>query len=362
MRITYLAWNRAAPTWGRFIPQLQALGNKHEVVVATPYPQENSGLKESPLPPPPRDLWDYPALSNYAVKAATHLPDCDLLLSRNGGPMRQLLDIHVAQVARLPLAVKLGGDGFTVRQHYAEDPALKIKQDTVDVFTLRNMDMIIPLTIRLRDIVLTIVFDDTRVTTPVPLGADLRKFPYTEPPDKLEPGYIGRWSREKGTALLRQVFSQRQDLQFHVAGPLEEPVFFPRNTHYWGLIPYDQIQGFYQATSIVLLPSKPGCEGLPNAALEAYQAGRPIICTEGLLPPELPVFGWELPENPRKWSKLLETLTPTEARNIGLYARDWVRKNWPKWVEYGERMNRHLERCVERFNAERRSSSPIQGA
>ena len=77
------------------------------------------------------------------------------------------------------------------------------------------------------------------------------------------------------------------------------------------------------------------------------------MVTEGVLPPELPVFGWELPHNVNLWYKTLKSIHYQEANNIGMYARDWMRKHWSKWSDFGEQMGERITECHHRWQMER---------
>lgn len=355
LKVCVIAWNMKAHTWDRYKPQLQAIAKHHDLILATPWEIKCDWIDVVRVPPPSHTYGSLKSMLEYATKVVMALPDFDVLYLRNGGPRRQLLDVFVKYVSKKPACMKLGGDGVKVRFHYVDGGYTldRWMQDAVDLTSLNNMDMIIPLSLRLKESAEKIILDERRITEPVKLGVDVDRWGYTEPPDKLVVGYAGRISPEKGSKFMEKLFNHCKDIRFEVAGTFEKEDFrFPDNVHFHGVVPYDEMPEFYSRVSLVILPSFPGCEGLPNTVLEAYQSGRPVIVTRNLLPPELPCYGFELPHIVEEWSHHFLHYTLKQYRNMGLMARDWVNWNWDSWEDFGANISKYLWKCYRNHKLE----------
>lgn len=341
LRVLSIAWNAKAATWERFKPQFEAIGQFHDLLMACPW--EIGGLwpDVTKIPTPPDGYYNsLRGMMDYCIKVVKKLPDFDVIYNRTGGPRRQLTDVFIAQFSKKPIVCKVAGDGHRVRFHYVGGgyQLNRIMQDTLDRVSLNSMDRLVPLSSRLAEKLRQYVQDPGKIAEPVMLGCDLSKFVPRNHQLEKTMGYAGRISPEKGAELLQRLVDT-SPVSFRIAGAMERVKFkFPDNVHYDGILPYGQMPDWYQKVSAVLLPSYPECEGLPNAVIEAYASAKPVIVTDGLLPPELPLFGFELPHNPMLWADFVKNVDPLILRNLGLYARQWMTKNWPSWMKFGENM------------------------
>jgi glycosyltransferase involved in cell wall biosynthesis len=94
--------------------------------------------------------------------------------------------------------------------------------------------------------------------------------------------YVGRLSKEKGIDVLLQAARLTDSVPFKIAGTLTkeyQPVQFPRNIQYQGLIPKQEIGTFLGQSRFSIVPSI--CyEGFPSTILESMACGKPVICSK----------------------------------------------------------------------------------
>lgn len=336
------------PTWvlnerkiGRLRAELKPLADFHdiEIVYFTGEKPEDQWATFTEVP----DVGNLNSISNIlsdATRTIIAVGDFDVLYTFSGGPHFQLLDIIIASMAKKPAVMRLNGDGAFVRKHLFP-PLEKMYQDAVDDLTLNSFDLIIPVSSVLRNMVIGRVKDKSRITEEIPLSVDIKNFKVSPPPDMLILGYGGRISPEKGMDFLQQLMKSTPKTRFKIAGHLQMEDFrFPDNCHYMGELLQEEMTTFYPRVNIVVLPSY--TEGCPNMLLEAYAAGRPVMVTPQAHPPELPVFGWELPHDVDQWRKVIENIDVDECHALGQKARKWLCSEWPSLEEVGEALSEKL--------------------
>ena len=341
LRLLFPAWVLNDRKLGRLRAELKPLADFHDLEVTYFRGEE------------PEDTWatftKIPEIGNLnsianilkdATKTLIEIGDFDVLYTFSGGPHFQLLDIIIASLAKKPVVMRLNGDGAFVRKRLFT-PQEKMYQDAIDDLTLNNFDLIIPVSSVLREMVLGRVKDKSRITEEIPLSVDLENFTVAPQPDELTLGYGGRISPEKGMDFLQKLINYTPGTKYRVAGHLQMEDFrFPDNCHYIGELLQEEMPTFYTRISVVVLPSY--TEGCPNMLLEAYASGRPVMVTPQAHPPELPVFGWEIPHDVEQWHKVIETIDVDECHKLGLKAREWLCNEWPSPEEVGEAISEKL--------------------
>lgn len=352
LRILAPGWSVGWHTGRRFATQFKALARHHDVTVVTTSDFDADGVRTVCIPME-AGLDNLKRMLDHARKVVMEAPDFDVLYVRSGGPLRQLLDVMTKNIADKPAVMQVGGDTIITRRFYPDKWSFDMLQmNALDIASLNNFDLLIPLTTRLRDALLRVVLDSSRVAAPSPITVDMELFKPSPPPGDLTIGYSGRISPEKGGWFLRSLMEATPGICYRVAGVIQlDGYSFPENAHYVGILPHNEMPGFYRRVNAVLLPSL--TEGLPNAILEAYASGRPIICTPEAHPPELPVFGWEVPLEPERWTKLIRGLDPEDCRRLGMKAREWLTREWPTLDEFGERLAGLITRAYERWSQKR---------
>jgi glycosyltransferase involved in cell wall biosynthesis len=223
----------------------------------------------------------------------------------------------------------------------------KLLQDTVDRFTLNNVDLVVPISSVLRDAMLQRVKSAAAVSEPVPFTVDTKHFsPYPSLPEKVVVGYGGRVSPEKGFPFFAHVMEATPQLSYRLAGPFQMNLGLPDNCHYDGIMSLLDMPGFYAKCSVLALPSFG--EGIPGMILEAYACGRPVVVTPESLPPCLPCFGWTVGRDVAEWKRALEGITQGEVQRYGEEARRWVTSQWPSWSDFAVTMREKFEQVKQR--------------
>ncbi len=95
--------------------------------------------------------------------------------------------------------------------------------------------------------------------------------------------FVGHLNRNKGIDVLIEAMKGLPEERLYVIGdgPLEKEMraIAPDNVIFCGKMPKGQVAGYYRKAKALILPSVIG-EGLPNAVLEAYSFGVPVIATD----------------------------------------------------------------------------------
>ena len=158
-------------------------------------------------------------------------------------------------------------------------------------------------------------------------------------------GFLGSLSERKGVGRLLEAITEfageeresGDSLEFHVGGdgPLADTV---RDTsrkstvlEYWGFVPQEEIQSFYNMLSLLVLPTE--SEGLPNVALEAMACGTPVLATSvGGLPDiiEDGETGFLMEDNDPETIRenIKRALSHPEREQISANARELIEKEY----------------------------------
>jgi len=258
----------------------------------------------------------------YADYVHDKIGDFDVLYTRNGGQLRQFMDLTIARACNAVAIMKIGGVGKEIR-----DASIS---DTLNKTTLLGYDALIPLSESIPPRMPYI--PPTKFTKAVPLGID-KTTPSSPDLGEIVYGYAGRHSPEKGLEFLRSVIKESH-VKMHSVGHMEMPIIFPSSWEYEEPIQYETMDKWYDRISVGVLPSY--SEVCPNFLLECYMHARPIIAAENAIPPELPIFGAVLPQDKNKWIDVMKKFeNPYE---LGLKARNWMMDNWPSWDDFGKNL------------------------
>lgn len=107
-------------------------------------------------------------------------------------------------------------------------------------------------------------------------------------------GFAGRFDRQKGLDLLLEIGRLVPSCHFHVAGDFsvsrKAPIDWPDNFHHVGWLPADQIDAFYAAMDVMIVPSR--WEGFGLVVAEAMRNSCPVIVNCAGALPELVIDGF----------------------------------------------------------------------
>lgn len=345
-----------APLWGlkdfgRFRPQFEALSKHVDLQFVYYYSDLKPSIEGATFKqvrPPREKLLHFEDIMEYVTRILTAVDDFDLIYTRGRASRRQLADVILKELAHKPMLMLGQACAADIRLAIMKSQMDRIFADALDRLTLQCMDRIVPLSNKvLNYLLMDLKLDIDRVSKPIPLSVDTHQFYPNYYPSELVVGYGGRISPEKGAAFLeRLMFEARSEhLNFRVAGWIQTPIQFPDNSHYVGALDHSEMNDYLNSCSIMLMPSY--TEGMCNAILESYCAGRPIMVTEGALTPEIPVFGWALPRDVNTWIKTLKAIDRDQAADLGAEARAWLLETWPSWEDFGSRMSAELATLLE---------------
>jgi len=266
----------------------------------------------------------------------------DLVYSQSGR-WQQIAGHKLSQKLGIPHIIRLRGDDTSVTENFSF-----FKKLTYDLWYKKRIheswlyaSKIIPIANHLIDS-LPYDIDYRKVTNPIPNGVNTDKFNYTEPPTTPTIGYVGRISPEKGSDFLYTLINDTPQTRYLLAGPIQTEWNAPLNATLLGMIPYAEIQKIYQASNIILLPSR--SEGWPNTLLEAYASGRPVIITPEGIPDECELYGYKHNLYLGTWIQTISNLKYKRLKEIGLEAREYAKQF--SWEEYGARMVKHFEETL----------------
>lgn len=345
MRVLILEYFIGSPTADRFINQHRALREFAEVhiVHCGPEPLNIEGVGET-IVGSPYPAHDMNTMFKYARDLLIKLPEFDVVYTRNGGPRRQLQDIFISKLAGKPIAIKIGGDGYTCRRHIPLEPMRVLEDDVVDEITLNAFDRIIPLSETMASVASRAGVPQGRISDPVHLGVDKSVDPGPGL-DEVVIGYAGRLSEEKDIEFMFKVAETVPDVRFKTVGQIiYKDLEFPDNVHHRGSIPHSRMPEWINGISAGILTSH--SEGLPNWVLECYLKARPMLLSDGFLSPDIPLFGWELPKDLKLWRELILSMSPEDLIEEGHKARNYMMRYWPTWRDYGRALSEELYRLL----------------
>ena len=211
-----------------------------------------------------------------------------------------------------------------------------IVRDKLDFKALCSLDLLIPISTRIKDVMISYGVPDFILTEPIPNGVDINKFKPMIIDHEFTVGYAGRISPEKGGQFLQKLIENTPDIKYLVAGPIQMNWQAPKNCSYLGFVSHDDMPCYYNKCDIIIMPSV--SEGFSNSLLESYASGIPVVGSKVVFPSDVEKYGYKLPLHLPSWIKLLRNLKKEKdvLKDIGKDARKYVKKF--SWENYGERM------------------------
>jgi glycosyltransferase involved in cell wall biosynthesis len=225
-----------------------------------------------------------PFLTAFLLEGIRASRSCDLLHAH--WTLAGFIGICIKKTVRKPLVLTVRGTDL----HLPEKtrwllPMTRWTLDRADELTTVSEEL------RLRLIALGV---PGRKITVIPNGVDTELFhPASEPagrsPSVMNVIYVGRFSLQKGTSLLKRVMEKTLHISPHIrftlvgSGELhEELVRFARRTdpnrvRIVGPLPQNEIPSMLRQADVLVHPSTE--EGRPNVILEAMASGLPVVAT-----------------------------------------------------------------------------------
>lgn len=274
--------------------------------------------------------------------------DVDLIYSM-GGTWEQEASRYLSEKMGVPYVVRLRGDSREVRKAVGVNPVKRRILDYSDMRSLRQADLVIPISKALAEKVKMWGVDEAKVASPVSGGVDTDMFRpmKVDRSSDFTVAYAGRLSLEKGVLRLLEMARKLTDVHFIVAGSKEVDVSFPSNVDYLGRLQFPEMPDFYNKADLVILPSF--TEGFPYAILEAYACGKPVLATPEAFPEELKVFGSVV--GIEEFPLEINCLRTANLKAVVRDARQYVKEHFI-WDRFGELIVRLLENLVSNPNSD----------
>ncbi|MCG3148433.1 MAG: putative teichuronic acid biosynthesis glycosyltransferase TuaC [Verrucomicrobiae bacterium] len=200
----------------------------------------------------------------------------------------------VAQIARVPFVVSISGSDanwyLTMRVRRRQILTMLGQAHAITVRSQALKDLLVSQAIPPEKIHVLYNGVDTHWFTPIPKTEARRQF--NVPPQSPVLLYVGRLSPEKGVAdLLQALAILRHEHKIPARllvlgdGPQREALWqhaveldIRAHIHWAGWKKPDEVPPYLSAADLLCLPSH--MEGVPNAALEAFACGLPVVATK----------------------------------------------------------------------------------
>jgi len=240
----------------------------------------------------------------------------------------------------VPYVVRLRGNHRRVREAMRINVLKKKLLNHLETRSLKDASLVVPNSSDLRKRAEKWGVKKEKITPPVVNGVDTDMFKplKVERSSEFTVAYAGRISPEKGITRLLRIAERLTDVHVLIAGKKQMSLSFPRNVEYLGPLPFSEMPKFYNKADLIVLPSF--TEGFPNAILEAYACGKPVLVTREAFPEELEVFGSVTEVD--KFESEIEALKKSDLKAFGQRARLYVEKHFT-WDNFSQSIVNYLK-------------------
>lgn len=271
--------------------------------------------------------------------------DLDVVYSLSGLWMN-LYGQEIADYWDIPHVIRMRGDMSKVRLHQRRSHVERWLFHKTHEECFRKASLVTPIVEKYIPYLKTIGVRD--IGEVIPNGVDPR-LGMSILPDRFTPGYAGRISKEKGSQFLMELIKSTPQYTWKITGEIQDQDFIPPdNCHYLGKTPFAYMGEFYNEVSCLVIPSF--TEGFPNAILEGYINGKPVLGSVDAIPQEAKVFGMRADLDIETWSERLDILqtmwrtTPEKYIELGNRAREYARSF--TWKAHGRGIKRQLDKAI----------------
>jgi len=240
----------------------------------------------------------------------------------------------------VPYVVRLRGNHRLVREAFKVNALKKRFLNYLETRSLKDANLVIPNSSDLMKRAEEWGVEKEKITPPLVNGVDTGMFRpmKVERSSEFTIAYAGRISPEKGITRLLRTAERLTDVHILVAGANQMNLSFPRNVEYLGPLPFSEMPKFYNKADLVVLPSF--TEGFPNAILEAYACGKPVLVATEAFPEELKVFGSVTDVD--NFESEIKTLKKSDLTVFGYRARAYVEKHFT-WDNFSQSIINYLK-------------------
>lgn len=208
----------------------------------------------------------------------------DVIIGFNGG-YPQLVAHLASFLSRRPLVVYVRVDYKEIRRINLENSISVAIWDFLVTWSLRRATHVISLSRFLREKAIAWGVSVERITV-IPFGVDTKTFRPLEIEAKYPDSvvFVGRWSQEKGTALLLEIANRLKHVHFILVGVSSDKITRRApNLHPMGFVPHKDVARYIALGKLVISTSV--TEGQPMSCLEALACGKPVVASrKGGLP------------------------------------------------------------------------------
>ena len=251
-----------------------------------------------------------------------------------------------SRLTGVPWILRLRTNVIRLRPLVYKNPVKRHISNLLTKYIVRRANRLICISHELKELVLGLGADSSKVTI-VHHGVDTEKFRplRVKKPYPKVALFVGGIRPEKGILDLLKVADMLKDVHFLLVGNIDMKM--PRilnNVHYLGIKPHSDMPKYYNMSDVLVNPSY--TEGMPDAILEAFACGKPVIASRVGETPYIVTsdYGWliEAGNVQQLYEAIRKALSDREKlRIMDMNARKYVSERF-RWKRYSEEIIQNL--------------------